>query len=385
MFLNKTIEENEKLIKTAFQLHRSGEILPDTYLIDVDTLLENAQKIKKAGDSYGIKLYYMTKQFGRNPYIAKELEKMGYDGAVVVDFKEALRLMDNGIKLGHVGHLVQIPNQLMEKVLLGRPEIITIYSLEKAKEISDTCERLGIIQEVMLRVLEEGDNLYPGQYGGFYLEELLPVVKKLMTMKNIKLTGLTSFPCFLFDEGQDSILKTKNVETLKKAKELIEGSFDIKITQMNMPSATSLENIGLISAEGGTHGEPGHSLTGTTPYNSCHKGAEKPAIVYVSEISHNLRDKSYCYGGGHYRRSHMKNALVGKSLEEAKNIKVEAPSLESIDYHFELKEKAEVGETVVMAFRSQIFVTRSTVALVRGISKDAPCIIGFYDAQGRKL
>ena len=133
MFLEKTIERNRELVQAAFKLHKEGVIIPDTYVIDLDTLIENAKKLKDEADKYGIKLYFMTKQIGRNPLICKEFMKLGYDGAVVVDFKEAEVMIDNGIKIGHVGHLVQIPKALIEKVVKSRPDYITVYSIEKAK------------------------------------------------------------------------------------------------------------------------------------------------------------------------------------------------------------------------------------------------------------
>ena len=37
MFLEKTIERNRELVQAAFNLHREGLILPDTYVIDLDT------------------------------------------------------------------------------------------------------------------------------------------------------------------------------------------------------------------------------------------------------------------------------------------------------------------------------------------------------------
>ena len=88
MFLEKTVERNKELVQAAFKLHREGLILPDTYVIDLDTLIENARKIKEEADKYGIKLYFMTKQIGRNPIIAKEFMKLGYEGAVVVDLEK---------------------------------------------------------------------------------------------------------------------------------------------------------------------------------------------------------------------------------------------------------------------------------------------------------
>ncbi|WP_111931059.1 YhfX family PLP-dependent enzyme [Clostridium tertium] len=385
MFLEKTIERNRELVQAAFKLHKEGVIIPDTYVIDLDTLIENAKKLKDEADKYGIKLYFMTKQIGRNPLICKEFMKLGYDGAVVVDFKEAEVMIDNGIKIGHVGHLVQIPKALIEKVIKSKPDYITVYSIEKGKEINEVCEKLNIKQNIMLRVLGENDNLYSGQYGGFKLNELKSIGSELVKLKNLNLAGVTSFPCFLFDEESNEIKRTNNIDTIKEAKEILEKEFNIKIEQLNMPSATCVNSIKKIHEEGGTHGEPGHGLTGSTPYHKFNDGDELPAMVYVSEVSHNLLDRAYCYGGGHYRRSHMENALVGTDVDNSKMIKVIPPTDESIDYHFELSENCNVSDTVIMAFRTQIFVTRSNVALVKGIKIGKPEIVGIYDSQGRRI
>lgn len=382
MFLEKTVERNKKLVQAAFNLHREGLILPDTYVIDLDTLIENAKKIKEEADKYGIKLYFMTKQLGRNPIISKEFMKLGYEGAVVVDFREAEVMINNNIKIGHVGHLVQIPKALIKKVVKSRPDYITIYSIEKAKEINEACEKLGLKQNIMLRVLGKNDNLYSGQYGGFKLEELKFIGEELIKLKNLNIAGITSFPCFLYDNNSNEIKRTKNIDTIKEAKEILEREFNINIEQLNMPSATCVNSIKKIHEEGGTHGEPGHGLTGTTPYHKYNEGEELPAMVYVTEVSHNLLDKGYCYGGGHYRRSHVENALVGEDLESSKMVKVIPPTDESIDYHFELSESCKVSDTVIMAFRAQIFVTRSNVALVKGIKSGKPEIVGMYDSQG---
>ncbi|WP_322382641.1 alanine racemase, partial [Clostridium perfringens] len=109
-------------------------------------------------------------------------------------------MIDNGIKIGHVGHLVQIPKALIEKVVKSKPDYITVYSVEKAKEINEACEKLGLKQNIMLRVLGENDNLYSGQYGGFKLEELKTIGEELVKLKNLNLAGVASFPCFLFNE-----------------------------------------------------------------------------------------------------------------------------------------------------------------------------------------
>ena len=45
MFLETLKHRNPNLIKTAFELHQKGLVMPDSYIIDVDTFLDNAAKI----------------------------------------------------------------------------------------------------------------------------------------------------------------------------------------------------------------------------------------------------------------------------------------------------------------------------------------------------
>lgn len=384
MFIDIVQKKNPDLIKVAIELHQKGEILPDTYVLDVDAILENGRALCKKAEENGIKLYAMTKQFGRVPYLAKKLVEIGFAGVVTVDFKEALIMMDNGVKLGNVGHLVQIPSSLIDKVVRHSPEIITVYSLEKIKEIDEAAKKYGKVQDIMLRVLEKDSKIYSGQSGGFYLDDIEDVAKEILKLNNVRINGLTSFPCFLYNCDKNIIEGTKNIESIKKAERVLK-ELGIFVEQLNMPSATSLENIESIKAYGGTHGEPGHALTGTTPFNSRNLEGEIPAIVYVSEISHNLDYNSYCYGGGHYRRSGMNSVLVGKNIKKMRRSPVEAPTLESIDYYFELCGNNNVGETVIGAFRTQIFVTRSSVALVEGVKSSNPKLVGMYDSLGREM
>lgn len=384
MFIDIVQKKNPDLIKVAIELHQNGEILPDTYVLDVDAILENGRALCKKAEENGIKLYAMTKQFGRVPYLAKKLVEIGFTGIVTVDFKEALVMMDNGVKLGNVGHLVQIPSSLVDKVVRHSPEIITVYSLEKIKEIDLAAKKYGKVQDIMLRVLERDSKIYSGQSGGFYLDQIEKLTKEVLKLKNVRINGLTSFPCFLYNCDKNIIEGTKNIESIKKAEKILK-ELGISVQQLNMPSATSLQNIESIKAYGGTHGEPGHALTGTTPFNSKNLEGEIPGIIYVSEVSHNLDEKSYCYGGGHYRRSGISSVLIGKNVENLKRCSITPPTMESIDYYFELSENNSIGDTVIGAFRTQIFVTRSSVALVEGIKTGNPKVVGIYDSLGREI
>lgn len=385
MFLDRLIETNRPLAELALAWEADGTVLPDTYVIDLDMVLRNARTMKAAADEAGISLYFMLKQLGRNPLIGRRLAELGLPGAVCVDFREALVMAEAGVPLGNVGHLVQTPRAALGRILAARPEVMTVYSVEKAAEIGAEAERQGFVQPVMLRVLGPGDTLYSGQYGGFVLEGLDQAVDALEKVHGVRIAGVCSFPCLLFSDKTGELEPQANVHTVRAAAELL-GARGYEGLQLNMPSASCTRSVPIVAALGGTHMEPGHGLSGTTPYHAVHPTEpEGVAYTYVSEVSHNLGDASYCYGGGHYRRGHLKNALVGRSVDAARRVEVAPPSDESIDYYFGLSRPAPVGEPVLMCFRTQLFVTRSEVAVVSGLMEGNPRLEGVFDTQGRRL
>lgn len=387
MFLDRLLKTNEPLAQLAFAWQQDGTVLPDTYLIDLDMVSRNAEAIKAAADEHNIRLYFMLKQLGRNPLLARRLAEIGYDGAVCVDFREALVMEEAGVPLGNVGHLVQVPRAAMARIVAARPDIMTVYSVEKAAEIGAEAERQGFVQPIMPRVIGQGDMLYSGQYGGFELDAFDLAVDALEKVPGVRIAGVCSFPCLLFSEEQGRVIPTPNAETVWRAAALLEAR-GYRDLQLNMPSASCAATVPLVAELGGTHMEPGHGLSGTTPLHASPAGADAPervAYAYVSEVSHNVEGHGYCYAGGHYRRGHLANALVGTSLSDARHLGVTPPSDESIDYHFELSEPARVDDCVLMCFRTQLFVTRSEVAVVSGLSEGRPRLEGIFDTQGRKL
>lgn len=381
MFLDVTRRRNPALIAAAVRLHQSGKLEPDTYVVDLDAVLQNARLMLAEAERNKIKLYCMTKQLGRNPFVAGHLIKLGFNGAVAVDYREAEVLAENGIPLGNVGHLVQVPSRLMEKMVARKPEVITVYSVNKAREVSDAAQKLGVQQSLLLRVVGEHDMLYAGQFGGFRLTELAEAAKAINALPNVRLRGVTAFPCLLYSAAKQDLEVTPNLYTLLQAKELLAGQ-GCAIDFINAPSATCCNAMAKLAAFGVTHAEPGHGLLGTTPLHAAVDQPELPAIVYVSEVSHTFDGKTYCYGGGHYRRSGMSRALVGRHEASLHEVKATMPEPTGIDYHIELERAGDTGDSVVFAFRTQVFVTRSQVAVVKGIQDGTPQIIGIYDSQG---
>ncbi|WP_086350238.1 YhfX family PLP-dependent enzyme [Candidatus Enterococcus clewellii] len=381
MFLDVVRRRNPQLIDVAKQLHQSGQILPDTYILDLDSIMANAAVMKQQAEKSGIDLFYMTKQLGRNPLVAQAVRKAGIDKAVVVDFKEALVMIDNDLPIGNVGHLVQVPVHLLKKIIAHRPDYLTVYSLEMLKKIDSICQELGVTQRILVKIVEADDQIYEGQYGGFHLADLPELIKASREMKQIELAGLTSFPCFLFD-GTEELIPTHNVESIRKARAIF-AKHGIEQLELNIPSATCVRTIPFIKELGGTQGEPGHALTGTTPLHAKLDLPEVPAMVYVSEISHTLDQHSYFYGGGYYRRGHLENILVSGTEERLDRM---IPfSAENIDYYLQAEQEHEVGATVIAAFRTQIFVTRSDVAVVSGIQSGSPKLEGIFDSQGNRI
>ncbi|WP_140920403.1 YhfX family PLP-dependent enzyme [Limnobaculum xujianqingii] len=384
MFVDALKRQNPQLIEAAVTLWRQGAILPDTYVIDVDQVLENGRKLLKTANDYGIELYLMTKQIGRNPTLARRLIELGYRGVVAVDFREAEILSEHQIPLCHVGHLVQIPDGLVEKMLRLHPDVMTVFSLEKARQISKVAQSIGMVQPVMIKMIADSDRLYPGQEAGFMLDDLESIVHQIQMMPGIKLTGLTHFPCLLWDDKQQSTLPTPNLQTLLATYNRL-TDMGVGIQQLNAPSASSCSTLPLLAEYGITHTEPGHALTGTIPANHSGTEPERIAMVYITEVSHQFSGLSYCFGGGYYRRGHVSNGLVFSSSSTSSTFQTASVlplDDSSIDYHIPLEGSYPVGSGVVMCFRTQIFVTRSDVALVSGIQTGRPVLDGIYTSQG---
>lgn len=383
MFLDMIMKRNPELVDFSVSLHQKGHILPDTYVLDLDKIMGNAHKLSMKADELNIHLYFMLKQIGRNPFIAKKIMHSGISKSVVVDFKEAKIMMDHNIPIGNIGHLVQIPDHFLKKVIKYGVDYITVYSVDKLKKIDKIADELGIEQGIMLRVLDKGDSVYPGQYGGFSLHDLEEEIKVFKTLKHCKITGITSFPCILYNKTLNEFERTHNTQTIQSAKDLLEqhGFF---IKEVNVPSANTIRSLPLIKEIGGTQGEPGHALTGTSPMHSIIELEEKPSYVYVSEVSHNGPMDSFIYGGGYYPRGHLENVMFDTGTSRTTS-KIKFFPSDNIDYYLEAEDQQPIGSTAIMAFRTQMFVTRSHIAVVKGLNCDKPELVGIFDSQGKRI
>ena len=389
MFLNRLIERNQNLIEFSIKLHRDRMIDPNTWVFDLDAIYHNARILTNSARKYGLRTYVMTKQYARNPFITQIGLHGGLDSTVAVDIQCAKEMRRYNIPVGHLGHLNQVPMREVDWVLGIRPEVITVYSVEAAKRISDAAQRMGLVQDILMRPFKDSDIFFTGQEGGFPIESFLESAKKILEFPGVRIVGVTAFPCVSYNSKKaDPVQATPNFYTIKEAADLLRG-LGVEVTQINAPGNTASDTMPLLASMGATHVEPGHGLLGTTPNQAFREGiAEIPCYVLVSEVSHFYQDRAYAFGGGLFMDifdpDFPYEALVGATPQAALNNRVRyirKPVI--IDYHAELypASRCAIGDTVVFGFRSQIQMTRSYIALVAGLTKGNARLVGIFDSR----
>jgi predicted amino acid racemase len=393
MFLKKLMQRNPGFVKASIALHQEGLIPPNSYVLDLDTMEKNAAILAAEGKRLGLKVFPMTKQFGRNPRAMDILARQGLDRYVAVDMGCAVPIHKAGYKIGHIGHLVQIPVAETGAAASFKPEYWTVFNHEKAQAASEYALKNGRKQALLARLFAPGDIFYMGHEGGFRAEDVLKVARDLDSLPGAYFAGITTFPALLFDNRENAVKPTHNLKTLEAALSLLRGAGRTDI-EVNAPGTTSKVVMEILANAGATQVEPGHGLTGTTPLHAVQDLPEEPAVLYLSEISHIHNGHPYCFGGGLYIDPVFPDydikVLTGKNGDEAfkQPVSVKIPPPNAIDYYGILQpedaRKFNVGDTVIFGFRVQAFVTRAYVVPVSGLSKGQPVVEGIYTSDGRK-
>lgn len=392
MFLDLVLRRNPTLIEQAIALHQAGKIPPNCYVIDLDAVERNAGLIAAEAAGLGLKTFAMTKQMGRNGSFCRAVIKGGVAAAVAVDMECARACRHAGMTIGHIGHLVQVPRGEAGAAAAMAPDYWTVFSREKAQEASAASVARGRVQPILARIVAPGDTFYRGHEGGFAASDVVEVAAAIDALPGLRFAGIVSFPTQLFDAESRKVRPTANLATLGKAAEALARAGRSQI-EINAPGTTSTEILPMLAAAGATQIEPGHGLTGTTPLHVFEDLPEVPAVVYLSEISHEIGKEAFCFGGGLYIDpvfpDYPLRALVSREpTASAKALKrVEIPSPASIDYYGMIQNdegaKAQSGDSVVFGFRPQAFVTRAYTVGVAGLSRGAPVVEAVHDAFGR--
>lgn len=388
MFLDLVQRRNPALVAAAITLHQRGELPANTYAFDLDAVELNAGVISAEANRLGLTAYAMTKQQGRNPDVCRSIVAGGISASVAVDPECARATHRAGMELGHVGHLVQVPRAEADAIAAMKPHHWTVFNDVKAQEAADAAGRHGREQPLLARLHADGDEFYSGHEGGFAAEDVLAVADRLDALDSACFAGITTFPALLFDQETRTVRRTKNLRTLEQAAEKLRGEGRADL-QINGPGTTSTKTLAALAEVGVTQVEPGHALTGTTPWHAVEDLPEIPAVVYVSEVSHHYGGRAYCFGGGMYVDPvfppYQVRAVVGRSADDTRLLDATLPPPQAIDYYGQLdlaSGSAEPGDTVVFGFRIQTFVTRAYTAGITGVATGDPRVAGIWSADG---
>ena len=393
MFLDLLRRRNPRLIEQAIALHQTGKIPANTFVIDLDAVEANAHLLADAGSRHGVAVLAMTKQMGRNASFCRALLEGGIGKAVAVDMECARACARAGLSIGHLGHLVQIPTAEADAAAALFPDYWTVFNEEKARQAGHAAQKLGRTQNLLARIVADGDTFYRGHEGGFPADRMVEVANSLDRIEGARFAGITTFPALLFDHAKGTVGTTPNLKTLVAAAGVL-GAAGRRDIVINTPGTTSSEVMHLLADAGATQVEPGHGLTGTTPLHAVRDLPELPAVAYISEVSHTHGHEAYCFGGGLYIDPVFPNyplhAVVAREpcMADGALLPVEIPSPAAIDYYGMIDGSSRmprVGDSVVFGFRPQVFVTRAYTAGLAGLAMGKPVVETIYDAFGRPV
>jgi predicted amino acid racemase len=391
VFLELLERRNPDLVSAAVRLHREGLIDPNSYVIDLDAVTRNARQIGEEAARLDLEVFAMTKQVGRGAPFADAVREGGIERVVAVDMACAMAADAAGIGIGHIGHLVQIPSGQADAAAALRPDNWTVFNKEKAREAAAASEAIGADQDLLARIVGSGDFFYEGHEGGFDAGEVVGVADGFDELGGASFAGITTFPALLFDAKAQSVRATPNLATLSKAAGRLRaaGRDDIRV---NAPGTTSTSTLQLLADAGATQVEPGHGLTGTTPWHAFADLPEEPAVLYLTEVSHHAAGRTYCFGGGFYIDPVLGDspvrALVSEDAagEAWQAVAARLPEAGAIDYYGMLEPPEggaiPVGASVIFGFRIQAFVTRSVIVGLRGVGTEDLEIAGAWRPDG---
>jgi predicted amino acid racemase len=308
---------------------------------------------------------------------------------VAVDMADARATYRAGMRLGHLGHLVQVPRAEVGAAIAMSPEYLTVFNAQKAREAAAAAAAVGREQPMLARLYASDDEFYSGHEGGFRAADIVRVADEIDALEGARFAGITTFPALLFDPIARALRRTHNLRTLETAAAALRAVGRERI-EVNGAGTTSSAALPVLADAGVTQVEPGHALTGTTPLHAVEDLGELPAVCYLSEVSHFYEGRAFCFGGGMYVDPvfppYQVRAVVGREVGSTDVLDATLPPPSAIDYYGQLDldghPDVSVGDSVVFGFRIQAFVTRAYTAGISGLSAGRPQVAGVWAADG---
>lgn len=393
VFLNSLIRRNPSFLEAAIALHQEGSLPANCYVVDLDTVRTNTQTLRDEAARYGLEVFAMTKQVGRNPDVLAAIRGGGIDACVAVDMQCARVVHRCGLRVGNVGHLVQVPRAEARVAASMHPGNWTVFSLDKAREAAQAASEEGYEQPLLARIHSPGDHFDHALGGGFPADLIVEIAEQMDALHGARFAGITTYPALIYNPERKQMLPTCNLGTLQQAADRLHRA-GRDLLHVNAAGSISTALLEMLADRGVSQVEPGHALTGTSPLHAVRELAERPAAFYLTEISHRHGGAHYVFGGGLYISpvfpDPQPRALVAREpdLDSAMLISAEMPAAEAVDYYGILHptdpNALQPGDTVIYAFRMQAFVTRAYVAGISGMHGSEPRITGIWTGDGSK-
>ena len=201
-----------------------------------------------------------------------------------------------------------------------RADYWTVFNEEKAIEAARAGHAQGHEQALIARIQAPGDTFYSGHEGGFDAGDVEAVADALERTPGGRFAGSHHLPGPALRRGVGrgaAHAQPRHPEGGSGGSRVRAGG-----TSSSTRRAPRRRNVMAALAEGGaTQVEPGHGLTGTTPLHARTALPERPAMLYLTEVSHFHQGRAYCFGGGLYIdpvfAPYPLKALVGADAEAA--------------------------------------------------------------------
>jgi predicted amino acid racemase len=391
VLLAKALERNPGMLDAAIRLHQDGRIPPNTHLVDLDAVADNARAIAGAARRHGVRVFAVTKQDGHEPHSTRVALDEGLDAITAVEAMQAHRIHRFGFPIGNVGHTQQLPRGDVGRILAMEPATVTVYSVEAAAAVSEAAGRMGRVQPVYVTVANPGEEgTEPELVGGWTEAECVDGIRPMLELPHVRVAGIAQHVTIDYASQDDpaTARPTEAFRTALRAKEALERELGLAELGINCAGNVNAITLGVLAGLGATEVEPGAALVGSGRFHALLDMPERPAQVHVSEITHHWNGNAYAIGGGFNFVWDMAGTLlplrglVGRTLDQAREQALEFRGSPWYDMHglFADEERvARAGDTLLFVHLAQAMVERCYVAAVSGISRGEPTFEALFD------
>jgi predicted amino acid racemase len=365
--------------------------------IQLDAVADNARVIADAARRAGLKTFAVTKQDGHEPHMTRLVLDSGFDAVTAVEALQAYRIHRYGFPLGNVGHTSQLPRAEVERILMMNPEFATVYTVEAARHISAACVSLGREQQLYVTVGRPGDGgTHPELFGGWAQDDCVEGIRPILDLPNVSVAGIAQHVTIDYASQDDpyTARPTEAFFTALRAREALERELRLDSLRINCSGNCNAITAGVLAGYGATDIEPGAALVGSGRFHALMDMPERPAQVFVSEITHHWAGYAYAIGGGFGFVWDMDGtmspfrAIVGTTLEQASAQPLEfagPPWYDVYGLFHDPDRVARVGDTLLFAHLPQVIMERCYVAAVSGVSTGKPIVEALLDSEATIL